>query len=146
MKEKIVKFFENKKVATRETLQLFSGAFSFFCLGLIFKYIPLLSFYSLPFLIIALGTMGNLYVIDFNNFRMPVLGLTRRQHKLNKKLDPNRRFCKMDQNTKLPWLADIFPIGKNLYSLGDFMIYGGLGLVVLPYIGFTFFLMKQAIA
>jgi hypothetical protein len=89
---------------------------------------------GLSLCVIGYGGMANLYVIDFNNFRMPVIVKNRREFKRIKKLNPSRRIVVLNQRTKLGWLCDRFWVGKSIYSVGDFMVLFGVGLAVLPFI------------
>ncbi len=128
---KILAYLEKNQIATRETLEIFSVSLLCYLSSMIlFKHH--FTWLAWCLLLMVLGGLANLYVIDFNNRRMPVLNLSRRGLKAVKKKHPTRRFCRLDRNTKLPWLADRFWIGKNIYSLGDFFVLFSVFLVA-PY-------------
>ncbi|MFA5061962.1 MAG: DUF5317 family protein [Patescibacteria group bacterium] len=132
----ILATLEQKQLISKETVELFTVSVIIFFLSLIlFR----LHFYlaALGLLLMVLGGLANLYVIDYNKLRMPVLNLSRRQLAEAKRRQPSRRFCKLDRSTKLAWLADRFQVGKGVYSLGDFIMYFGV-VVVVPEVVFRF--------
>lgn len=165
----MISFLEKNKIATKETLKIFGGT-AFLCgLSWVFLYLfhyqihlldsfkisvillakflavnplELSTWLGLSLCVIGYGGMANLYVIDFNNLRMPVIAKNRREFKRIKKINPSRRMTMLNQRTKLGWLCDRFWVGKSIYSVGDFMVLFGSGLAVLPFVVRTIELIK----
>lgn len=138
---KLVAYLEKNNIVTRETLRVFMVTFFSYLLFCVFVFYQL-TWWALSSLLIVLGCMSNLYVMDFNKNRMPVnigprsIGIARKEY-------PKRAFCQLTSQTRLSWFADRFPIGKSIYSIGDFMIYFGTTLCFLPFVAgvvFLFFL------
>jgi len=138
---KIIFFLERNNIATKETVEIFKAVI---CAGfvswLLYKYnFP---WWAFCFLVMAMGGEANLYVISFNNFRMPVLARDRREFNRFKKLNPSRRICAVNKKTKLAGLCDRFWFGKSICSIGDFMLYFGAILIVAPFIEMAIRLIK----
>jgi len=128
----LISFLEKKKIVSQETLQIFAYIIFTYVLSYFYwktRFICL----SYGFLLITLGGACNLYVIDFNDFKMPVLANRKSDFRKIKKQNPKRQICLLDSKTKLGWLADRFfitIIGRTL-SMGDFLIFFGFGLIIL---------------
>lgn len=76
----------------------------------------------IPTLVSGFGVLCNIIVINTNN-GMPVIGnmgLTNRVYDILNLPYPEHRGW--GEGTKLKFLADIFPINNNIYSIGDFLI------------------------
>jgi len=130
---KILSFLEKNNIATKETLQIFVGiVYLYFLSWFLLKHN--LSWWSLSLMFIVLGGTANLYAIDFNNLRMPVLARNWREFSRFKKMNPSRRMSMLNKQTKLGWLCDRFWVGKQIYSIGDFMVFFGTALAVLPFV------------
>jgi hypothetical protein len=63
-----------------------------------------------------LGDLSNLTAMAANGVRMPVIGYY---------LPPGLIWVS-GYDARLPWLCDRFLLGKNIYSVGDFIIGAGL--------------------
>lgn len=130
---RITSFLEKNNIATKETLQIFLGtAYFYFLSWFLLKHN--LSWWSFSLMFMVIGGTANLYVIDFNNLSMPVLARNWREFSRFKKLNPLRRMSMLNKRTKLGWLCDRFWVGRSIYSLGDFMLFFGVGLIILPFI------------
>jgi len=133
---RIVSFLEKNNVATSETLRIFvTIAFFYWLSWILLKHN--LSWWAFSLLFVVLGGTANLYVIDFNNFCMPVLAQSQKELRKLKRKNPLRRICILSHQTRLGWLADRFWIGRSIYSIGDFMILFGMILVYLPFVVVT---------
>jgi len=129
----LLDYLENKNIMTRETLKIFTATLFFYVLfWIFFKYH--LGWLTTGSLFISLGGLMNLYVIDFNNFCMPVLVRNRQDFKKMKISNPSRRICMLNTKTRLGLLADRFCVGKSIYSIGDFMAFLGIAWVILSFL------------
>ena len=110
---------KSEKIKIKKELPTISiGVFVFFMNALL-----------MTFAIIFLGVYSNFLVITSNGGKMPVYGLD---------FETSTHFPITPENIneiKYLYLADIFPIGKHIWSLGDFLIYFGSALLVLLVIG-----------
>lgn len=129
----LINYLERKNIITREVIKIFAATIFFYVLSWVFLKHHL-SWWTMSLLFIVLGGTANLYVIDFNNFHMPVLVRSHRELQKMKKKNPNRRICLLHSKTKLGLLADRFCVGKSIYSLGDFLVFFGVALAVLPFV------------
>lgn len=128
----LVSYLERRRIATREMLEIFSGVIFVYLLSLfLFKFNQPNIICGLQ--LIVLGGMANLYVIDFNNFKMPVLAGPRTVG-LARQRSPKRGFCMLTSRTKLPWFADRFFMGSNIYSIGDAMVLFGVLVILLLFV------------
>lgn len=119
-------------IVTKETLKIFGVTSFLYALSLFFfKYH--LTWWTLSLLIIVVGGIANLYVIDFNNNKMPVRAGSRAIDIIRKKY-PKRGFCQLTSKTKFQWFADRFYVGKSIYSIGDFVILFGIVMTFFPII------------
>ena len=126
-------YLQKKNIMTREMAKIFVATLFFYVLSWVFLKHHL-SWWTMSLLFIVLGGTANLYVIDFNNFHMPVLARNRRELQKMKKKNQNRRICMLNSKTKLGLLADRFCVGKSIYSLGDFLVFSGAALAALPFV------------
>lgn len=133
---KLITYLEKNNIATQEVLKIFGVTLFFYLLSWVFFKIHL-AWWAFSLLFVVLGGTANLYVIDFNNFCMPVLTQSQKQFRKIKRKNPLRRICILSRQTRLGWLADRFCIGRSIYSIGDFMIVFGAILIYLPFVTVT---------
>ncbi len=75
---RITSFLEKNNIATRETLRIFAVTIFLYWLSwVLLKHN--LSWWALSLFFVVLGGTANLYVIDFNNFCMPVLAQSQKE-------------------------------------------------------------------
>ncbi len=129
----LISFLEKKKIVSRETLQIFACIIFTYVLSYFYWKTGFICF-SYGFLLITLGGACNLYVIDFNDFKMPVLANRKSDFRGIKRRNPKRQICLLGSKTKLGWLADRFSIIGLTLSMGDFLIFFGFGLMILSLI------------
>jgi len=133
---RLITYLEKNNIATREILKISGVTLFFYLLSWVFFKLHL-SWWAFSLLFVVLGGTTNLYVIDFNNFCMPVLAQSQKEFRKLKRKNPLRRICMLSCQTRLGWLADRFCIGKSIYSIGDFMIIFGAILIYLPFVVVT---------
>ena len=139
---RIISFLEKNNIATKETLRIFVATIFLYWLSwVLLKHN--LSWWAFSLVFVILGSTANLYVIDFNNFCMPVLARSQKEFRKLKRKNPLRRIRMLSRQTRLGWLADRFCIGRSVYSIGDFMIFFGMILVYLPFVAATISLIKD---
>jgi len=130
---KLIAYLEKKNIATKETLRIFAATLFLYWLSwILLKHH--LSWWAFSLLFVVLGGTANLYVIDFNNFCMPVLVRSRREFGRLKRKNPSRRICMLNEQTRLGWLCDRFNLGKSICSIGDFMVFFGAALALTPFV------------
>ena len=128
---KFIAYLEKNNIATKETLRIFAAILFLYWLSWIFLRHHL-SWWALSSFLIVSGGTANLYVIDFNSLRMPVLARSRQKFNRIKGKNPRRRICMLNKRTRLGWLCDRFRIGKTIYSIGDFLVFFGIVMVFFP--------------
>lgn len=86
-----------------------------------------------------LGSLTNRIVVRANNNKMPVLFKSPEKGREHFAHEENSKHSLMDSNTKFWWLGDIMEIGcfnpMVHASIGDVLIFGGLGLYLLRMLG-----------
>ena len=123
-------YLKKEKIASRETLVIFVATLLVYVLSWFYwktGFIPM----TYGFLLIALGGICNLYVISYNDCKMPVLAKSELEFKEFKKRNPKRGICILNSKIRLKWLADRFPIRNMIFSIGDFSAIIGLILCIL---------------
>jgi len=134
-------YLEKGKIATRETLRIFGITLLVYVLGWFCWKAELIAA-AYGFFLIALGGICNLYVISYNDCNMPIP--TRNNLELSefKKREPRRRLCMLNSKTRFKLLADRFPIGNKIWSIGDFLAIAGFVLYVLQSLQLFFKIIK----
>ena len=84
------------------------------------KYYRLFFILSLCLNVMFFGGILNMTVMHFNNNRMPVLGYSYIYYN-----DGAHSYPKDITEANLYYFSDVFNVGNSIYSLGDFIIYGG---------------------
>lgn len=137
--KRIIDFCERNDIATEEVLKLFFAAMIFYILVLI-AWRANEYYLETALSLMTVGGLGNLYVILFNNNKMPVPLASRTIGVMRKKY-PKRGICKLTKKTKLPWLSDKYLLRFWKWnfcyaSMGDFAVAAGFILIVTkPFIG-----------
>jgi hypothetical protein len=120
---------EKRKIITIEMLKIFGGSLYFLFLGWYFVGLNLLML-AMGSFFIYFGGMANLYVMDFNNFAMPVAIKSKKEFNEIEKKHSNRKICMLKSDSKLKILADRFFIFNKWCSLGDFVLLFGSFLIL----------------
>src|SRR6266446_9315595 len=125
LSNQVVDYLEQKGIATRETLKIFvaTALFYLFSLAALHSHNLLLDW---AFSLMVMGGMANLYVISFNDNKMPVPVDPETLAAMRERW-PERGICQLTDKTNLAWLSDKYLVGLGRWnfgyaSIGDFAI------------------------
>src|SRR3989344_247418 len=83
---------------------------------------------------IFLGTIMNKLVQKYNDGKMPLFCKKLAARKYIRNYGNSKGYCALKKSSRFKCLADIYPVGKYIASLGDFFIFLGIGIIIVSII------------